>query len=124
MCLPTMTHARLRADQGDLAGARRVLRDILESDPRNDEARELLTRLGSRRARPAADDRPDLPPPPRSAAAGELAAAFRRELSADESAPSTAAETDDTAETTNSARRVERLESWLERIRSGSTAGH
>jgi hypothetical protein len=134
MCLPTMTHARLRADQGDLVGARRILRDILEGDPRNDEARALLARLGSRRGRQAADDRPapaGLPaaamadaglPAVASAKAGDLADAFRRELSTDE--PSPAPDAGDAAHTATTARRVERLERWLARIRSGSTAGH
>jgi hypothetical protein len=42
----TITHARLRASQGDLATARRVLRAILASDPDHVEAARLLEALG------------------------------------------------------------------------------
>jgi len=76
MRLSTMTHARLRAEQGDMPGARRILRSILAVDARHCAARELLDRLDPRDS------------PESGAATG---------------------------------RRIERLESWLNRIRSGSS---
>jgi len=51
--LATLTHARLRAEQGDLAGARRILDRLLRLEPRHGEALRLLEALG----RPAAGDR-------------------------------------------------------------------
>jgi len=41
----TLTHARLRAQQGDVAGARRLLSAILTVEPDHLEARSLLLRL-------------------------------------------------------------------------------
>jgi hypothetical protein len=55
--LTTMTHAKIRIQQGDLASARRILRAILESQPQHPEAAALLEGL----SRPAASrsSRPD-----------------------------------------------------------------
>ena len=44
----TLTHARLRAAQGDIAGAARIVRVILESQPGHTEAREFLDSLDGR----------------------------------------------------------------------------
>lgn len=59
--LATLTHARLRAEQGDVAGARRILDRLLLRDPLNDEARRLLRALrgssGSAGNAPAPRDR-------------------------------------------------------------------
>ncbi len=44
----TLTHARLRARQGDVAGAARILRGMLDSDPDDSEARGLLAELADR----------------------------------------------------------------------------
>ncbi len=44
----TLTHARLRATQGDVAGAARILRAILELRPGCGEARELLAGIEDR----------------------------------------------------------------------------
>lgn len=50
--LATLTHARLRAEQGDLAEACRILDRLLRLDPLHEEARRLRDELG-RRGRPA-----------------------------------------------------------------------
>ena len=46
----TLTHARLRAAQGDVKGAGRILRVILEVQPGHDEARRLLAEIKDRAA--------------------------------------------------------------------------
>jgi hypothetical protein len=43
--LATLTHARLRAEQGDASGARSILQELLERDPADERARELLGSL-------------------------------------------------------------------------------
>lgn len=55
--LATLTHARIRARQGDLSTARRILASILEGDPDHPGARALLAEIGGRpsgASRPAA----------------------------------------------------------------------
>jgi hypothetical protein len=44
----TLTHARLRAAQGDFGGALRILHVILEVQPGHHEARELLAEIEDR----------------------------------------------------------------------------
>ena len=44
----TLTHARLRAGQGDVAGAVRILRVILAAQPNHTEARAFLGELDGR----------------------------------------------------------------------------
>jgi len=44
----TLTHARLRASQGDVSGAVRILRVILSVQPDHDEARAMLASLEDR----------------------------------------------------------------------------
>jgi hypothetical protein len=51
--LETVTHARLRAEQGDAAGAVRILRAVLARRPGDAEARELLASLPGGAAPPA-----------------------------------------------------------------------
>jgi hypothetical protein len=55
--LTTVTHARIRIQQGDLATARRILRAILDAHPEHPEAVTLLEDLdvstGAKVARPA-----------------------------------------------------------------------
>jgi len=46
----TVTHARLRASQGDLRGARRVVRAVLVLRPQDPEAQRLLAELERRAA--------------------------------------------------------------------------
>jgi len=43
--LLTLTHARVRAGQGDLRGARRVLREMLRLSPEHRPAKRLLEQL-------------------------------------------------------------------------------
>jgi hypothetical protein len=50
--IATVTHARVRASQGDVAGALRVLRGVLARSPRDAEALRLYSEL--RAAAPAA----------------------------------------------------------------------
>jgi hypothetical protein len=46
--LATITHARLRAAQGDIRGARALLLDILHRHPGHGEAKELLAQITGR----------------------------------------------------------------------------
>jgi len=80
--LLTTTHAKLRAAQGDVATARRILQAILAERPGDEEAAALLATLA-----PAADagysepkDEPLAPPEP--ARGDELSARFREALAA------------------------------------------
>lgn len=94
----TLTHARIRAGQGDRSGARRILRAILEQEPWNREARDFFDRLAGRdTSRPAAGAEP-VPVPPVEATAEELAARFRQVLEG------------------GADPRIERLTVWLGRI--------
>ena len=85
----TLTHARLRVAQGDLEGAREVLRALLRAHPRLAEARRLLNEIDGRAERPLV----------------LRAADSRRALSRQGSA---------TAQ-----HRIERLEAWMRRISRG-----
>lgn len=49
--LATVTHARLRAAQGDLASARRLLSELLARSPDHEPARALLQHLTTPRDR-------------------------------------------------------------------------
>jgi len=100
----TVTHARLRALQGDRAGAAELLQAILEQDPANDEARWLLASLGRPAAPPSPAAADDAEPRREPAAAGALGSMFRARL---EAAPPAAA-------------RAQRLRLWLRRIASKS----
>ncbi len=103
----TLTHARLRVAQGDVGGAARILRVILEVQPAHREARELLDELTGRVAvthtepveEPAAAAVP--------AAAGELTRRFR-----------------DTLGNRRRSARVERLVLWLARAQRNRGARH
>jgi hypothetical protein len=75
-----VTHARLRAAQGDLAGARRVLRSILASDSGNDEARRLLGELDRLAERDHAEPEAAAPAPPVPGSTASLAGRFRAAL--------------------------------------------
>ena len=77
--LETVTHARLRAQQGDEEGALRILRAVLARRPGDAEAAALLASLpGCAHGH----DEPEDPPlrPPAAARAQELAHSFRRRL--------------------------------------------
>ena len=95
----TLTHARLRAAQGDVGGAVRILRVILEVQPSHREARELLDEITGRPAVPHAEpvERPAAEIVP--AAAGDLAGQFRKALGANRRRV-----------------RVERLSLWLQKL--------
>ncbi len=49
--LPTLTHARIRAMQGDVDGARRIVQEILSARPGDCAARALLDEIGLTQAR-------------------------------------------------------------------------
>jgi len=102
--LVTLTHARLRAAQGDLAGAREILREILRRKPDHAAARELLDELAGRVSRAADEPAEAVLPAPRAADPGELAARFRTTLTGRHQR----ARVDP---------RIARLEAWLTRIR-------
>jgi len=100
--LSTLTHARLRAAQGDLAAARRILRELLEADPDLAEARELLAVWEGRAAAPRPSESEEALPPTAPAEPRALAARFRDALGAGRDAPRR--------------RKIARLESWLARL--------
>jgi hypothetical protein len=77
----TLTHARIRAAQGDLEGAERILRVILQVQPAHDEARALLVDLGRRAALAHHEPASPAPEPATAATAEALAPRFRGELS-------------------------------------------
>jgi hypothetical protein len=94
----TLTHARIRAAQGDRSGARRVLRAILEREPWNREALDLFDQLAGQ-DRPRRSVPPDpTPGPPVEATAQDLGDRFRRMLEG-EADP-----------------RIHRLSAWLGRL--------
>ncbi len=94
----TLTHARIRAGQGDRSGARRIVRAILAREPWNHEARDFFDQLaGNDRPRPAAGTEPATDPPV-EAKAEDLAARFRQVLEG------------------GADPRIERLAVWLSRI--------
>ena len=103
----TLTHARLRAAQGDVGGAARILRVILEVQPVHREARKLLDEITGRPTilhtepaeRPVADVVPT--------AAGDLAWQFRDALGANRRRV-----------------RVERLSMWLLRMKRNRGTRH
>jgi len=103
----TLTHARLRAAQGDVGGAARILRVILEVQPAHREARELLDEITGRvavvHAEPAEEPAVAVVP----ANAGDLARHFRHAL----------------GENRRSAR-MERLSLWLARTQRNRGARH
>lgn len=93
----TVTHARIRLEQGDPVGARRLLEEFLARNPGDPEAQALLLHLpGAGKVRSPEPNEP-APPPPVSATAEELAARFRGNLGGEDS-------------------RVARLKTWLHRI--------
>ncbi len=100
--LLTVTHARLRAAQGDTAGARRILEAILARSPGRPDAVELLASLSSRPQQVSSDPgeiaRPAAPVPGEPS---DLIARFRSEL--DGTGPS-------------AAERIRRLEEWLAKV--------
>ena len=105
-----MTHARIRARQGDVSGARRVLTGILERSPDDAEARTLLAELEGKAGRRARVEPAEPLVLPEAADARALADRFRRTLAP---APRIAVVSG----------RVRRLEAWLTRIRGRDLDG-
>jgi len=77
--LHTVTHARLRALQGDAAGAVTILEAVLARSPGDLEARELLAEL-PRGAGPPPEIDEGAAAPAKAASAAELTHRFRRTL--------------------------------------------
>jgi len=103
----TLTHARLRATQGDVKGAARILRVILEVQPGHDQARALLAEIEGRAAiahHEATEGAAEAVTP---ATTGDLTRRFRDALGG--RAPSA---------------RVRRLTSWLTRTQQNRGARH
>lgn len=97
----TLTHAKLRAAQGDVVGAVRILRVILEVQPGHDEARRFLAEIENRL--PVAHTEPHevAAEAVTAAKAADLTLRFRNAL-----------------DTRRPSLRIRRLSSWLERIQS------
>jgi len=77
----TLTHARLRAAQGDIGGAVRILRVILSVQPDHEEARALLADIEDRVSVRHAEPEGAAAEPVKSATAGDLSGRFRKALS-------------------------------------------
>src|SRR5262245_27864319 len=97
----TLTHARLRAQQGDVAGARRLLAAILTIEPDHLEARSLLLRLERLPGTGHAEPETSAFGPPEGARAADLAPAFRASLGPAAATP---------------ARSALRLRAWLDGV--------
>jgi len=96
----TLTHARLRAAQGDIGGAVRILRVILSVQPEHEEARAFLAEIEDRVSIRHAEPEGSATDPVRPATVGDLTGRFREALSrSGRTAP------------------VETLSRWLERAR-------
>ena len=78
--LTTLTHARLRVEQGDLAGAREILDRLLAVRPNDAEARHLLRSLRGGPSGRAEEPVEPVPRPPEARDPARLADRFRRQL--------------------------------------------
>lgn len=78
----TLTHARLRAAQGDVGGAVRILRVILSVQPEHEEARALLAAIENRVSVRHREPEPVPPDPVSEATAEGLSGRFRDALNA------------------------------------------
>jgi hypothetical protein len=107
--LTTLTHARLRAEQGDLGGARKLLREILELHPGLREASDMLEKLGSGRGTPGREEEAMEEAPAVPATPADLAEDFRAGLGS--ASPS-------------NDRKIRRLRKLLERIAEVRGEGH
>jgi hypothetical protein len=99
--LATLTHARLRIAQGDMRGARALLREILDRRGTDPEAEELLRRIAGRADSATASEREESLNPPEPGDPASLGGDFRLFFS-DSGGGRRAA--------------IERLEQWLNRI--------
>jgi hypothetical protein len=106
--LTTLTHARLRALQGDVGAARRILTAVLEQAPDDSEARTLLEELAGRGSGPRPAEAEQVPErPPERGDPAEMAARFKGVLGGGSDDPG---------------RVVRRLERWLERVQRNASA--
>lgn len=103
----TLTHAKLRAAQGDVAGAARILRVILQVQPGHDEASAFLAEIENRIAVAHTEPLEVASEAVTPATAGDLTLRFREAL--DPRRPSG---------------RVRRLALWLERAQRTRGARH
>jgi hypothetical protein len=81
--LATVTHARLRAAQGDVSGARALLLDILHRNPGHQEAARLLAEISGRPDAMSTEESARPPLPPEAGDPADLKAGFKRFLSDD-----------------------------------------
>jgi hypothetical protein len=103
----TLTHARVRAAQGDVGGAVRILKVILSVQPGHDEARELLAQLEHSVEAPHHEPEPKAPEPVRPAEASDLKQRFRDALHDRKASPA-----------------IERMSRWLARAETNRGARH
>jgi hypothetical protein len=103
----TLTHARLRAAQGDVSGAARILRVILDVQPGHAAARELLADIERRVTVVSTEPEDVVPEPVSPATAAALSLRFRGALG-------------DTGENAD----VVRLARWLSRVRQNRDGRH
>ena len=100
----TLTHARLRASQGDRRGSRRILAEILRRSPGDREASLLLRSLEGLPDRPQPGEGLEPLSRRRAADPGSLAPGFRAALGSAFS------------RRTERRRRIERLRAWLDEL--------
>ena len=100
----TLTHARIRAAQGDVRGARSIVRALLRERPDDPEARALLEALWASAQIERVDELEPHAAPPVAAETGQLAARFRRAL----------------GRPTSREVRIRRLTTWLARVTPAS----
>jgi len=103
----TLTHARLRAAQGDVPGAVRILHVILEVQPGHHEARAFLAEIEDKRAVAHTEPQEAAADAVTPASAGDLALRFRTALEAHRPSPG-----------------FLRLTSWLERVQRNRGRHH
>lgn len=103
----TLTHARLRAAQGDIGGAVRILRVILNVQPEHEDAKILLVEIENRVSVVHREPGPQKAEPVRPATAGDLKNRFRAALGAD-----------------SPTARAQQLRRWLEGVQSRRGARH
>lgn len=99
--LSTVTHARIRAGQGDVRGAIDVLRSILKRNPGDGEALLLMEEYEGASGTEYLEEVEESLEPVEGADAGDLAQSFREALG---------------GAVTETGRRIRRLRALLERI--------
>jgi len=108
--LSTLTHARVRAMQGDVRTARSILVCILRQDPGHVEAKKLQERLSHRDQVPGAQGWEERLPPGEPGDPSTLAREFKRVLGGTDFRPREKV--------------AERLRWWLDRIKGNSGGTH